>query len=82
VDISLDAEVLKRIGESQDPNEIAQLCLKAGIASGELARDSIGNVVLNSKISSPVPKPRQIDFDNKETTEGANPRPEDLEFRK
>jgi hypothetical protein len=83
MDIQLDAETLARIQKSQDPNEIAQLCLKAGIAAGGLTKDAFGNVIVAGDQPSIVSqKPRGIDMDDRTTTEGNNPDPKFLEFRK
>jgi hypothetical protein len=82
-DISLDAETLARIQKSQDPNEIAELCKHGGIVAGSLAADSLGNVVVN--VEKPLTISQKIgavDFEDRTTTDGNNPSPEQLEYRK
>jgi hypothetical protein len=83
VDISLDERTRKLIEASQDPNEIAQLCLKAGIAAGGLTKDAFGNVVVAGAQPSIVSqKVGVVDFDNRDDVSNANPDPQFLEFRK
>ena len=83
MDIQLDAETLARIQKSQDPNEIAQLCLKAGIAAGGLTKDAFGNVVVAGAQPSIVSqKVGVVDLDNRDDVSNANPDPQFLEFRK
>jgi hypothetical protein len=80
--IQLDERTRKLIEAAISPSEITQLCLKAGLTSGDLAKDGLGNVIVNQKSPAISQTIGIVDFDDRATMDGNNPPPSSVEFLK